>query len=93
MKSSLALKVKATGLLASKVNLRRKIEKGALTNVWELAFTLPGLGVISLDDGFNVEVCDTAIPTAERTWVEMPVGDLKKALLAGQYIKKKLSAP
>jgi hypothetical protein len=46
-----------------------------------------------LEDDFNVEVYDTALPKTKRGWVEMTVGDLKKALLAGQYVKNKLRTP
>jgi len=90
MKSPLTIKVKITGLQVLKVNLRRKIEKGVLTNQWELVFTLPGLGTMSLEDDFNVEVYDTGLPKEERKWFETTVGELKKDLLVGKYVKKKL---
>jgi hypothetical protein len=91
MKLPSTVKIKITGLLVPRVNLRRKIEKGNLTNVWELVFTLPGLGTIPLDDSFMVEIYDMTLPKAERKWVEVSVNDLKKALLMGKYVKKKLS--
>jgi hypothetical protein len=93
MKSPLSIKVKITGLLVLKVNLRRKIEKGTLTNVWELVFTLPGLGTMPLEDDFVVEVYDTALPKGERQWVETSVGDLKQDLLVGKYVRKKTIDP
>ena len=90
MKLPLTIRVKITGLAVLKVNLRRKVESGSLTNKWELVFTMPGLGTMALEDDFNVEIYDTTAPAADRKWVEMSVGDLKKALLAGKYAKKKL---
>ncbi len=92
MKSPLTIKVKITGLLVLKVNLRRKIEKGVLTNQWELVFLLPGLGTMPLEDDFTIEVYDTALPKEERKWVETTVGELKRDLLIGKYQKKKLPA-
>jgi len=89
MKFPLSIKVKITGLLIPKVNLRRKIESGSLTNLWELVFYVAGLGTVPLDDDFSLEIYDTTLPKAERKWVEMSVGDLKKALLAGKYVKKR----
>ncbi len=93
MKSPLPIKIKASGLQVQKTVLRRKIEGGALTNVWELAFMLPGLGAMSLDDDFVVEVYDPTLPDAERKWVETRVGDLKKDLLDGKYGNKKTTDP
>jgi hypothetical protein len=90
MKSPLTIKIKITGLEVLKVNLRRKIKKGTLTNVWELVFTLPGLGTMSLEDDFLISICDITVPKAERKWVETTVGDLKKDLLLGKFMKKKL---
>jgi hypothetical protein len=93
MKSILNIKVKVTGLIASEVNLRRKIENGYLTNALELVFTLPGFGPTPLEDDFNVEICDTSLPKEEYQWNEMTVGELKKALRSGQFVKKKLLTP
>jgi hypothetical protein len=90
MKSPLTIKVKITGLSVLKVNLRRKLEKGVLTNVWELVFTLPGLGTMSLEDDFHIELYDTSLPKEERKWVDTTVGELKKDLLVGKYTKKRL---
>lgn len=93
MKSPLNIKVKITGLEVLRVNLRRKIEKGTLTNVWELVFTLPGLGTMPLEDDFTIEVYDTTLPKDERKWVETTVGVLKNDLLVGKYVKKKTIDP
>lgn len=90
MKSPLTIKVRVTGLPARGVKLRRKIIEGRLSNVQELAFTLPGLGTMALDDDFRVEIYDMSLPKGERRWVEVAVGDLKSDLLAGKHIKKRL---
>jgi hypothetical protein len=93
MKLPLTIKVKISNLLVQNVKLRRKIEKGGLTNVRELAFTLPGLGTMALDDDFKIEICDTTPPKEERCWVGTTVGELKTALVEGKYIKNKTIDP
>lgn len=90
MKSPLSIKVKITGLPVDKINLRRKIENGNLTNLWELVAELPGLGTIPLDDDVQLEIYDSEPPKVERVWVWMSVGALKRDLLDGKYVKKRL---
>lgn len=51
---------------------------------------MPGLGAMSLEDDFTVEIYDSSVPKEERKWMETTVGALKKDLLIGKYVKKKL---
>jgi len=66
------------------------MEKGVLTNQWEVVFMLPGLGTMPLEDDFVIEIYDITPPKAERKWVTTTVGELKRDLLVGKYAKKKL---
>lgn len=91
MKKSLSIKARVTGLRVNALLLRRKIAEGGLTNQWELAFVMPGLGTMPMEDDLRVEILDENQPKEEQKWVETTVGELKTDLLAGKYLKKKIS--